>query len=80
MPAFAENGFTRFGVYKKIGGDNIEPQPIVPVAGATGQIDVTSTGDTANIPANFAGAGWVIFEGEVEGEEWAMPVFRVNRV
>ena len=32
--AFYANGFTTFGAYKKIGGDNVEAQPIEPAAGA----------------------------------------------
>ena len=78
--AYFANGFTTFGAYKKIGGENIEAQPIEPAAGATGRIDVDSAGDTANVPANLAGAGWIILEGEGQGAELAIPVFNVNRV
>lgn len=78
--AFYANGFTTFGAYKKIGGALIEAKPIEPAAGVTGQIDVDSVGDTANVPANMAGAGFIILEGEAEGAQLAIPVLRVNRV
>ena len=78
--AYFNAGFTAFGSYKKIGGENIEARPIEPAAGATGQIDVDASGDTANVPAELAGAGWIILEGEGQGAELAIPVFNVNRV
>lgn len=78
--AYYASGFTAFGAYKKIGGTNIEAKPIEPAAGATGQIDVDSAGDTANVPTTMAGAGFIILEGEAQGAELAIPVLRVNRV
>jgi len=78
--AFYANGFTTFGAVKKIGGDNIEAQPIEPAAGATGQINVDSAGVTALVPTTMAGAGFIILEGEAEGAELAIPILRVNRV
>lgn len=78
--AFYANGFTAFGAYKKIGGDNLASKPVEAAAGATGQLDIDSAGDTANVPTTMAGAGWIILEDEGQGAEIAIPVLRVNRV
>jgi len=78
--AYFSAGFTTFGAYKKIGGEYIEARPVEPASGATGQIDIDGSGDTANVPANLAGAGFIVFEGEGQGAELAIPVFNVNRV
>jgi hypothetical protein len=78
--AYFNAGFTAFGSYKKIGGENIEARPVEPAADATGKIDIDGNGDVTIGTAALAGAGWIILEGEGQGAELAIPVFNVTRV
>jgi hypothetical protein len=84
MPIFAKefimaytNAF--FGVYKKIGDNDVENRPVAPEAGATGQVTLTvATGAVAEGSADLSGAGWIFLEGPGGTDDLvAIPYFRV---